>query len=108
MAHLEARDRFFTSDHLCVLCLCSAECLLLLLEEEMRLVWIQASEVSPYWHVETQVSGRAQTTLSKSQQLKVGSTLAFCKVACKDSKHQKLPEPYFPVRRILGTFWCIE
>lgn len=64
----------------------------------MRLVWIQASEVSPYWHVETQVSGRAQTTLSKSQQLKVGSALAFCNVACKDSKSQKLPVPYFSAR----------
>lgn len=74
----------------------------------MRLVWIQASEVSPYWHVETQVSSRAQTTLSKSQQLKVGSALAVWKVACKDSRSQKLPESYFSVRRVLGTFWCIQ
>ena len=56
-----------------------AECILLLLEQEVCLVWGQAAEVSPHREVEPQLSGRVQTRLSKGQQLIVRTLLPVCK-----------------------------
>ncbi|TNN60170.1 hypothetical protein EYF80_029603 [Liparis tanakae] len=67
---------FCTSDPLGTLCVCPAERLLLLFEEEVRLVRGQAAEVSSYRKVEAQLPGSAQTRLSEGQQLTVGSLLA--------------------------------
>lgn len=72
---------FRTSDWLCALCMCSAECLFLLLEEEVCLVWVQAAEVLPSGEVEPLLSGRTQTRLSERQQLTVCMLLAVCKAA---------------------------
>lgn len=69
----------YTSDQLCALSMRLAECLLLLLEQEVCLVWGQAAEVSPHWEVEPQLSGRVQTRLSKGQQFTVRTLLAVCK-----------------------------
>lgn len=82
---------FCTSDQLCALCLCPAERLLLLFEEEVCLVWGQAAEVFPYRQVEPQQSGRAQTRLSEGQQLSVGTLLAVCEAARAQALKNKLP-----------------
>lgn len=76
---LHYQTTFYTSDQLCALFMCPAEGLLLLFEEEVCLVWGQAAEISPHGEVEPQLSGRAQTGLSKGQQLTVGVLLAGCK-----------------------------
>lgn len=88
---------FCTSDWLCALCKCPAESLLLL-EEEVCLVWGQAAEVSPHREAEPQLSGRAQARLSEGQQLTVGTLLAVCKAAHRGlkSKLQTLSEPSYP------------
>lgn len=49
---------FWTSDQRLARRVCPAEHLLLLLQEEMCLIWVQAAEVSPYGQVEPQLSGR--------------------------------------------------
>lgn len=94
-AQRKATDWFSTSDQLWVLCLCPAERLLLLLEEEMCLFWIQASEVSPYWQFETQPSDGDQKRLSNREQFSVGSTLAVCKYKNKQKTQSEL---YYAVR----------
>lgn len=77
---------FCTSDQLRAVCMCPVERLLLLFQEEMCLVRGQAAEVCLDWHVETQLFGTAQTSLSESQQLTVGTLLAVCKAAHMGSK----------------------
>lgn len=70
-----------TCDRRLPLCVCPAEHILLLLQEEMRLIRVQAAEVSPYWQVEPQLSGRLQKGLSKLKQLPVGTFLAVWEAA---------------------------
>lgn len=70
-----------TPDELRTLCLRPAELLLLLFEEEVALIWIQVTEVSPDWRVESELSGTAQTRLNEGQNLTVGMLLTICRTA---------------------------
>ena len=96
---------FCTSVQFCAVCMCHVKRLLLLFKEEMCLVWGQAAEVCLDWHVETQLFGTAQTRLSKSQQLTVGTLLAVWKAAHMGSK-SKLQTIFWTILNIQVT--CFE
>lgn len=70
-----------TFDQRLALCVCPAEYFLLLLQEEMCLIRVQAAEVSPYGQVEPQLSGRLKKRVGKREQLPVGTLLAVWKSA---------------------------
>lgn len=72
---------FWTCDQRLALCVSPAQHILLLLEEEMRLIRVQAAQVSFYWQVEPQLSGRRQNGLSELKQLPVGMFLAVWEAA---------------------------
>lgn len=99
---------FCTFDQLHVLRMRPVECLFLLLQEEMCLVQGQAAEVSPCRQIEPHLSGRAQTSLSKSQKFTVSTLLAVCKAAHMglDNKLQIVFEPFnhSPTSHMV---WCI-